>query len=150
MANATVFGEGLEVGNLAAVSAGASNAPVVLTRMVDITGNTTTEQFLLPTNVQNFDAKCYIVADGSAATTDTIVVSAGGTTLLTFSSMGSVQGLVKTTQAGLGTVTVVASACDVVTTTAEVTANVTLTSTDAAAAYRVVCIFEKVRTQIDS
>lgn len=146
----TIFGDNLEVGNLAATSAGASNASVVLSRFVDITGNGTTECFLLPTYVNNFDAKCYIITNGSAATTDSITVSAAGTTLITFSSMGSANALLKSTVAGKGTVTVVASACDVVTTTAEVTACVTLNSTDAAATYRVVCSFEKVRTQMDS
>lgn len=146
----TIFGDNLEVGNQAAVSAAASHAPVRLTRHVDITGATATKQFLLPKYSENFDAMCYIISDGSAATTDSIVVSAGGTTLLTFSSMGSAQGLVKSTQAGLGTLTVLCSACDSVTTTSEVTANVTLASTDADASYRVVCTFNVARTQMGS
>lgn len=145
----TLFSDGLEVGNLAAVSAGASNTAVLLGRHVDITGNGTTEQFLLPAGVQNFYASCYIVNNGSAATSDSIVVSAGGTTLVTFSSMGSANALLDNTIAGKGTVTYVASACDVVTTTAEVTANVTLTSVDTAALYRIVAYFQKIRTQID-
>lgn len=146
----TIFGDNVQIGNQAAVSAAASYAPVRLLRHVDISGTGTTKQFLLPTYVENFDACCYIVSDGSAAASDSIVVSAGGTTLLTFSSMGSSQGVVKSTQAGLGTLVMLASACDVVTTTAEVTANVTLTSVDADTSYRVVCFFNKERTQVSS
>ena len=146
----TIFGDNLQVGNQAAVSAAASYAPVVLRRHVDITGTGTTKQFLLPENAENVDAVCYIIANGSAATSDSIVVSAGGSTLLTFSSMGSAQGLVKSTQAGLGTVVVMASACDSVTTTTEVTANVTLTSVDAAASYRVCVTYNKSRQQVGS
>lgn len=145
----TIVGDNLYVGDQAPTSAKATYAPTMLTRMFDMTGNGTTVTFTLPPGSENLDAKCYIVADGSAATTDSITVSAGGTTLLTFSSMGSVQGLVKGTQAGLGTLVVVASACDSLSATAETTCAATLASTDAACAYRLVFSFNKARQQVD-
>lgn len=142
----TTFGDNIYSGALAATSANASYSPVVLCRTFRFTGGgAQTQQLVLPTYVENLNARCYIVQDGSAATSDSITVSAAGTTLLTFSSMGSAGGLVETTLAALGTKTVVASACAVVTTTAEVTAALTLASTDTATDYQVVLEFSRRR-----
>jgi hypothetical protein len=145
----TIFGDSIQSGSLAATSAKASHAPVQLCRTIELTGNGDAETIILPTGVENLDAKCYIVADGSAATTDSIVIDLAGTTAITFSSMGSAQGLVNQTEAAIGTKVVVCSACDIVTTTSEVSATATLTSTDAACTYRVVLLFDRVRDQVD-
>lgn len=127
-------------------SAQSSYTPVRLSRTFRFTGGGTTNQsFVLPMGVQNLDAKCYILANGSGATTDTITVSAGGVNLLTFSSMGSATGVVRQTTTALGTLTVVASACANLSTTAEVSADIKLLSVDTATDYQVELMFSRLR-----
>lgn len=146
----TIFGDNVYSGNQAITSALASYSPVVLNRTFRFTGGgTQTKSFVLPSGVQNMNATCYIIQDGSAATTDSITVSAGGTTFITFSSMGSAGGLLETTLAGLGTKTVVASAAANLSTSAEVSAAITLASTDAATDYQVNLTFNRLRTDIN-
>jgi hypothetical protein len=138
-------------GSPALTSALSSQSPTRLTRTFRFSGGgAQTQTFVFPTGAMNLNANCYIVQDGSAATTDSIVVSAAGTTLLTFSSMGSAAGLVETTLAALGTKVVIASACAVVTTTTEVTAAVTLASTDTATDYQVTLQFDRLRSNLIS
>lgn len=143
----TTFADNIQSGLEALTSGQSSIASTVLNRTFRFTGGgAQTQQFVLPVGVQNLNATCYIIQDGSAATTDSITVSAGGTTLITFSSMGSSAGLIETTLAGLGTKTVVASACSNLSTTAEVSAALTLASTDVATDYQVNLTFNRVRT----
>lgn len=142
----TGFGDNIYSGLLGVSSAQASYAPVQLCRTFRFSGsNASTQQFVLPSGVQNLDAKCYILTNGSAATSDAITVSAGGTNLLTFSSMGSAGGIVRQTTAGLGTLTLVASACANLSTTAEVSAAITIASVDIAADYQVELMFSRLR-----
>ncbi len=142
----TTFGDNIYTGLQALTSGQASYSPARLNRTFRFTGvAASTQQFVLPTGVQNLDAKCYILANGSAATSDAITVSAGGTTLLTFSSMGSATGVVRGTTAGLGTLTTVASACANLSTTAEVSAAITIASVDAATDYQVEITFSRLR-----
>jgi hypothetical protein len=142
----TTFADGITSGLLAVSSALSSHSPVLLSRTFRFTGGgAATQNFVFPSGVQNLNARCYIIQDGSAATSDSITVSAGGTTLITFSSMGSAAGLVETTLAALGTKTVVASACANLSTTAEVSAAITLASTDTATDYQVCIEFSRLR-----
>jgi hypothetical protein len=142
----TGFADNITSGLNALTSGQSSNSPVQLSRTFRFTGGGTTNQsFVLPTGVQNLDAKCYILQQGSAATSDAITVSAGGTTLLTFSSMGSALGVVRQTTAGLGTLTVVASACANLSTTAEVSADIKIASVDTATDYQVELMFTRLR-----
>lgn len=142
----TGFADNIYSGLQALTSGTASYAPVEMCRTFRFTGGgAQTQQFVLPQDVQNLNAICYIIQDGSAATSDSITVSAGGTTLITFSSMGSAGGLVEQTVAALGTKTVVASACANLSTTAEVSAAATLASTDTATDYQLVLTFSRLR-----
>jgi len=142
----TAFQDNIYSGTTAVTSGLSSFSSVVLNRTFRFTGGgAQTQTFVLPQGVQNLNATCYIIQDGSAATSDSITVSAGGTTLITFSSMGSAAGLVETTLAALGTKTVVASACSNLSTTAEVSAALTLASTDTATDYQVNLTFTRVR-----
>ena len=144
----TNWADNIYSGAAATTSALSSLSQVRLCRTFRFSGGgASTQSFVLPTGSQNLNANCYIVVDGSAATTDSIVVSAAGTTLLTFSSMGSAGGLVETTVAALGTKDVIASACAVVTTTTEVTAALTLASTDTATVYQVSLWFDRIRNE---
>lgn len=142
----TTFADNIYSGQQALTSALSSQSEVVLSRSFRFTGGgAQTQSFVLPTGTQNLNASCYIIQDGSAATTDTITVSAAGQDFITFSSMGSAGGLVEITTAGLGTKTVVASACSNLSTTAEVSAAITLASTDTATDYQVQLRFNRLR-----
>ena len=147
----TSYLDNIYSGDTALTSAQSSLSPVQLSRTFRFTGGgASTQNFVFPTGVQNLNATCYIVQDGSAATTDSITVSAAGTTLLTFSSMGSAGGIVEITTAALGTKVIVASACAIVTTTTEVTAALTLASTDTATVYQVNLTFDRLRSNLIS
>lgn len=142
----TTFADNIYSGLQALTSGLASYSPVYLCRTFNFTGGAAqTQNFVFPMGVQNLNATCYIIQDGSAATSDSITVSAGGTTLLSFTSMGSSSGLIETTLAGLGTKTVIASACANLSTTAEVSAAITIAPSDAAAIYQVNLFFTRVR-----
>jgi NADH:ubiquinone oxidoreductase subunit F (NADH-binding) len=142
----TTFSDNVYSGSQALTSALSSQSEVSLSRTFRFTGGgAQTQTFVFPTGVQNLNASCYIIQDGSAATTDTITVSAAGTDFITFSSMGSAAGLVETTLAGLGTKTVVASAASNLSTTAEVSAAITLNSVDTATDYQVQLRFNRLR-----
>jgi hypothetical protein len=145
----TTFGDNIYSGTTALTSGLSSQSEVVLSRTFQFTGSGT-QNFVLPQNVLNLNATCYITQQGSAATSDKITVSAAGQDYITFSSMGSALGLVEVTTAGLGTKTVVASAASVVAATlsTEVTAAITLLSVDTAARYQVQLRFNRLR-QLD-
>lgn len=150
----TQYSDNIYSGFNAATSAASSRSPVMLTNTfrfpVGVGSSTQTGTF--PPNTNNLDAELYIIADGTAATTDRITVSAGGTTLLTFTSFGSASGVVRTTTAGLGTLTVTASACAIVappsgaTNGGEIPFAVTLANTDAVCDYQVVLRFNRADT----
>lgn len=144
----TGFSDNIYSGMNAVTSGVASKAPVFLTRTFRFPAGQTspsTQQFVLPMGVQNLDAKCFIMQQGSAATSDKITVSAGGQDYITFSSMGSALGVVRQTVAGLGTLTVIASACANLSTTAEVSAAITIASVDTATDYQVQLMFSRLR-----
>jgi len=142
----TGFGDNIYSGLQAITSGVASYAPARYARTFRFTGGgAATQQFVLPSGVQNLKATCYIIADGTAATTDTITASAGGSTLFTISSFGSVHGVFSQTQAGLGTITYIGSACANLSTTAEVSAALTLASTDTSTDYQVEVSFSRLR-----
>lgn len=87
------------------------------------------------------DAKLWIEVNGTAATTDKITVSAGGTDLLTITSFGSASGVLRGTTVALGTITNIASATANLSTTAEVSAAATLLSVDQSAIYSLELMF---------
>lgn len=143
----TTFGDNIQTGLEALTSGQSSIAGAGYTRTFRFTGGgAATQQFVLPAGVQNLDAKLFILQQGSAATTDKITVSAGGQDYHTFTSFGSALGIVRLTTVGLGTLTSVASACANLSTTAEVSAAITLASTDTATDYQVQLFFNRVRS----
>lgn len=110
----TRYADGIESGNQAIVSSLASRAAVGLTRTHRFTGGgNQTWTGVFPSNLAGFNSNLYIIANGSTATSDRIVVTASGTqqTLVTFAAMGSATGYLTGTTTGLGTKTIVASAC---------------------------------------
>lgn len=142
----TTFGDNVYTGLKALTSGQSSQVPAQFCSTIRFTGGgAQTKTVVLPTGCQNLNAICYIIADGTAATTDSITVSAGGTTLITFSSMGSAAGVVEVTTAALGTKVVVASACANLSLTAETTVAATLASTDTVTDYQVYLTFNRAR-----
>lgn len=140
----TTYGDVLQSGNMALTSALSSISPTVCCRTFRFTGSGT-QTFVLPQNVENLDAKLWIISNGTAATTDAFTVSAGGTNLITITSFGSTAGVLRTTTAGLGTITNIASATASLSQTAEVSAAVTLASVDQAAIYQLQLLFSLLR-----
>lgn len=76
-------------------------------------GNTTavTRTGVFPPGTQLLTARVWITQQGSATVSDKIVVSAGGTDLITIDQFGSATGTAADTKAGLARFTYVASAC---------------------------------------
>lgn len=142
----TTFADDIKSGLTALSSGLSSQAGAMYVRSFRFTGGgAQTQTFVLPTGVQNLNAICYIIADGSAATTDAITVSAGGQELIAFSSMGSALGVVEVTTAAIGTKVINASAAANLSTTAEVSAAITLASVDTATDYQVQLRFNRLR-----
>lgn len=111
----TLVADGLESGITGLTSAQSTRAGAILARQHQFTalgGNQTWSGFL-PYDAVGVNASVYIMGQGSAAQSDTMTIStsAGSTALITFSQMGSAQGLLSGTTVGLGVKTVVASAC---------------------------------------
>lgn len=138
----TTFGDGIESGNYGLTSAQATRAHVTLRRYRRfIGGGNQTWTGFLPYGATGFTASLHINSQGSATTSDRIVISssAGSTTLWTISSIGSANGILGSqTVAGLGTVTPVVSACAVVSPnveSADVPFQVILSSVDTATDY---------------
>lgn len=143
----TTFGDNVQTGAEALTSGQSSIAPALFTRTFQFGGaNAQTQQFVLPMGVQCLDAKCWILTQGSGATSDKITVSAAGQDYHTFTSMGSALGIVRQTTAGLGTLTSIASATANLSTTAEVSAAATIASVDLAATYQLQLTFSRVRS----
>lgn len=112
----TLFQDGVESGITGLTSAQSTRAGCQISRqriMQAAANGTATWTGFFPYDTVGVDAKVYIMEQGSAATTDRIVIStsAGSTTLMTFASMGSATGILQYTTTSLGTRTVVASAC---------------------------------------
>jgi hypothetical protein len=109
----TLVADGLESGIAGLTSAQSTRGGAILARQRLFTGggNQTWDGFL-PYDAVAVNAVVYIMSQGSAATSDRMVIStsAGTTPLITFSSMGSATGILAATAVGLGTRTVVASA----------------------------------------
>ncbi len=143
----TRFTDNIYTGAQAITSATSSKSPVMICKThrfpVGVTSSTISGTF--PIGTQNLDAKLYILAQGSAATSDKITVSAGGTNLLSFTSFGSAIGIVRQTTTSLGTYAPIASACAVVAgaASAELAYSVTLLSVDAAADYQLQLMFSR-------
>ncbi len=113
----TLYSDNIYSGFIAATSAAQSAAPVRLSKTHRFTqpagggaaAITVTGTF--PPNTENLSAALYIIANSSATVSDKITVSAGGTNLLSITSFGSTSGYFSQTTTGLGTITVIASAC---------------------------------------
>lgn len=145
----TTFADNIQTGFEALTSGQSSISPALFTRTFRFApggANAQTQQFVLPVGVQSLDAKLFINAQGSGATSDKITVSAGGQDFHTFTAFGSALGIVRQTTAGLGTLTSIASACANLSTTAEVSAAVTLATVDIAADYQIQLTFSRVRS----
>lgn len=145
----TTYGDNIQTGQEALTSGLSSIAGCGYTRTFRILGTggaAQTQQFVLPSGVQNLDAKLFIIQVGSAATSDKITVSAGGQDFHTFTSFGSASGIVRQTTTALGTLTSIASACSNLSTTAEVSAAITFAGVDAAADYQVQLFFNRIRS----
>lgn len=142
----TTFADNIQTGLEALTSGQSSISGCNYSRSFDFTGaNASTQQFVFPVGTMNLDAKLFILAQGSAATSDKITVSAAGQDFHTFTSFGSASGIVRQTTVGLGTLTSIASACANLSQTAEVSAAVTIASVDIAASYRLQLSFTRAR-----
>jgi len=121
----TTFGDNVLTGTQAVTSALSSLSPSGFTKTHRLTGASVTQTGVFPIGTQNLDATLYILANGSAATNNTISVSAGGVGLLSFGAFGSAIGVNRAP-------TVVASAAANLSNTAETSYSVTMVGTDAA------------------
>ena len=146
----TRYADGVESGLDAVSSALASRASVQLTRTHRFTsGGNQTWNGVFPSNTQSVDAALYIIANGSAATSDTftITTSAGGTALGSISAVGSATGLLRVTTTGLGVLNLIASACHSIGPAAfneiEVPFRIILSSVDTATDYRLEIMFRR-------
>lgn len=114
----TVYGDNIYSGNLVGTLTSATTpaSEVTLTRTHRLnTGVTQTQTGVFPQGAMNLDSVLYILANASSTVSDKITVSAAGTTLLTWSSFGSSQGIARQTTTSLATYTPIASACAVLT-----------------------------------
>lgn len=113
----TRYTDALESGSVALTSAQSTRAHSVMRRYRRFTGGgNQTWTGVLPYGATGFTATLHINSNGSATTSDRIVISAsaGSTTLWTYSSMGSANGILgNATVVGLGTVAPIVSACAV-------------------------------------
>lgn len=142
----TTFDGPLQAGLPAITSGGSSIASVMYSRTVSITGATANQTIVLPANVENLDAKLYVLTAGSAAASDDIRVSAdGGVNLVIFDAIGSAVGVLRATTAGLGILTTSSAAAGRLNTGTETTVNIQATKSDAASAYQLQLIFSRAR-----
>lgn len=145
----TRYSDPIESGIVGLTSATSTKAHVQLTRIRRFTGggNQTWTGFF-PYGSLAVDAKLYIAANGSTATSDrfTITTSAGGTTLGTITQIGSAIGVLRNTTTSLGVLSMVASACVAVgpnVVDADVPFQVILSSVDTATDYRLELTFTR-------
>lgn len=141
--------DNLESGITGLTSAQSTRASVRLERYRKFSGggNQTWTGFL-PYGALGFNSILYINSQGSGATSDriTISTSAGTTTLQTYSAMGSATGILGSTVVGLGTRTVIASACSQLGPNvegADIPFQVILSSTDSATDYSLFMTFRR-------
>lgn len=115
----TRYSDNIYSGFQASTSAASSKSPVSLHKVHRFTqpsgggANAVTLSGTFPPGTENITTNLWIMNQStSASTSDKITVSAGGTNLITYTAIGSATGILSTsTVAGLGAVTVVASAC---------------------------------------
>lgn len=145
----TLFGDNIESGRIGLTSALGTRSAVRLERYHRFAGggNQTWTGFL-PYGTLGFNSVLYINSQGSGATTDrlTISTSGGATTLQTYTAFGSSQGILASSVVGLGTRTVVASACSQVGPNvegADIPFQVILSSTDTATSYDLFMTFRR-------
>lgn len=144
----TTFGDEISTGIFGVTSAQSTRAHTQVSRYRRFTGggNQTWNGFF-PYGATMLHSRLHINAQGSAATSDRIVIStsAGSTPLITYSSMGSATGMIgNTTIAALATVTNVVSACAVLgpnVESADVPFQIILSSTDTATDYSLLLQF---------
>lgn len=113
----TRYSDNIYSGFQAPTSANSSMSPVVLRKTHRFTqpstggANAVTQLGTFPPGAQNLRASLYIAnAATSASVSDKITVSAGGVNYYAFTGIGSAQGILGATTAGLGTVTATVSA----------------------------------------
>lgn len=145
----TLYTDGIESGIKGITSAQSTRAHVICDRVKRFTGGgNITWSTLLPYGAIGITPTLYVLQNGSAATSDRMVIStsAGATTLATFTAFGSATGRFNATTAGLGTVVVVASASWQVGPAVEgsdVPLQVILSSVDSAADYGLIVSFRR-------
>lgn len=110
----TRYSDPIESGMVGLTSAQSTKAHVELVRVRRFNGGgNITWTGVFPYGARCVDAKLFIAANGSTATTDTFTIStsAGSTVLGTISSVGSATGVLRATTTGLGVISMRASAC---------------------------------------
>ncbi len=112
----TRFSDNIYSGFQAATSAASSKSMVVLRKVHNFVGNSTTTAVTktgtFPPNTQNLTARLFVIQNATSATvSDKITVSAGGTNLITIDQFGSAGGVAGDTKAGFARFTYIASAC---------------------------------------
>src|SRR5665213_2201067 len=110
----TRFSDNIYSGMDAATSGAASRSAVALVKTHNFTGLNATISGTFPPNTLNLSAELFITAQGSAATSNKVTVSAGGLTLLTIDQFGSALGYAAQTTTSVARFTIVASACALV------------------------------------
>lgn len=146
----TRFADNIECGLITISSATDSRAAVQLTRTHRFTGGgNQTWNGIFPSNTQGLDANLYIIANGSATTSDimTLTTSAGTSPLGSITAIGSATGLLRVSTTGLGVLTIIASAAHSIgpstLTEVEVPFRVVLSSVDTATDYRLELTFRR-------
>lgn len=111
----TLYSDPIESGTYGVTSALSTRAHCLMRRYHRFTGGgNQTKTGFFPAGAVGITATLHICTNGSTATSDRIVISlsAGSTTLWTFASMGSANGILSNaTVVGLGTATPITSAC---------------------------------------
>lgn len=123
--------DNLESGDYGFTGATDTVGQVELTKTFRATGATSFST-LLPAGTRNITSTLFIISNDTAATTGTCIVSAGTSTLITYSAFGSSQGvLTQQTVAGLGTVAIRASACANLSATSDTLVTVSMSAANA-------------------
>ena len=139
----TQFGDNIYSGLTSLTSALSSRSGCLFTKTVPIGGVNQSNTVTLPVGAQNLHAMLQVLAQGSAATTNRVVVAAGAQTLITFASFGSALGQIMGTTTALGTYAPVASACANLSQTAETALTITASSVDAASSSQLLIMFSR-------
>lgn len=110
----TRYSDNIYSGFQGVTSATTSKSCVRLGKTYKFGGASVSLSGVFPPNTENLSANLYIMkVGGSATTSDTIVVSAGGTNLITITGIGSADGMIGNgVTAGKGSMTVIASAAN--------------------------------------